>query len=77
MTINNMRLREEYQADDGPAHCVATYVHDTTTGEYKIVLSGFINIDPLGVQNSDLTAAQAAFTELVTHIRDTHPYTGP
>ena len=75
MTITNQRLREEYEASNGPAKVKATWVYDTTTNTYKIELSGFITVDPAGVQNADLLAAQDAFTELVTHIRDKYPYT--
>lgn len=77
MTITNQRLREEYEGSDGPAKVTATYVFDTTTNTYKIVLGGEITVSEHGVQNSDLVAAQTAFSELVTHIRDKYPYVAP
>ena len=77
MTITNKRLREEYEGSNGPAKVTATWVYDTTTKTYQIVLGGVITVDENGVKNSDLVAAQAAFEELVIYIRDKYPYVAP
>lgn len=77
MTITNQRLREEYEGSDGPAKVTATWVYDTTTNTYQIVLGGVITISENGVQGSDLVAAQNAFEELVIYIRDKYPYVAP
>lgn len=77
MTISNQRLREEYEGAVGPAKVKVTFVRDTTTNTHRLELGGVITIDPNGIKNTDLTAAQDAFQELVVMIRDKYPYVAP
>ncbi len=78
MAIGNRQITEKYWADEGPAKIEVTYVDDTTNAKQQLLLGGFITIDPSGgIQNSDLVAAQNAFTEVLTMLRDKYPYVAP
>lgn len=77
MTITDKRLDEKYLATDGPAQVTVTYLHDTNLGHYKMILGGEISISEYGIQASDLTAAEAAFTEVMTMLIGKYPYTPP
>ena len=78
MAIGDKQITEKYWADDGPAHVEVTYVDDTTNSKQELRLGGHIAIDASGgIKASDLTAAQAAFSELLIMLKNKYPYVAP
>ena len=78
MAIGDKQITERYWANDGPAKIEVTYVDDSTNAKQELRLGGHIELDPSGgIKNSDLLAAQNAFSEALVMLRDKYPYVAP
>lgn len=75
--ITEKKISEEMEATEGPAHVRCTFVYDDASATHRIKLAGFVNIDPNGIQGSDLIAAKNAFEEILLQFIAKYPYVAP
>lgn len=79
MTINEKDIREEWVADNGPAHVKATlFLKQGSTVDHKVQFGGFITIDPSGaITNGMLIAARDALAEVLLGLQNKYGDTPP
>jgi hypothetical protein len=79
MTIADKNIREEWTADEGPAHVTATlFLEQGSSAVHKIQFGGYITIDPSGAITSEmLIAARDALAEVLLGFQSKYGDTPP